>query len=177
VAAFEVQADTRVPYRIVEVPLPRLEGRHPFVLAIEAPSDNPRPLGLALDWMELTRASGDARLVPPRAMLGVRTLTGAAAYLARCGRRGAGRRACSAASFRCDSVGSAHDPMGAERILREGSPVYAWYRSSSSSPAMAPRPARLGVDSPRGRGLADPDPPRSALRLTLLLHPQFYYPT
>src|SRR4029434_10206541 len=29
VAAFEVQADTRVPYRIVDVPLPRLDGRHP----------------------------------------------------------------------------------------------------------------------------------------------------
>ena len=69
VAAFDVQADTKTPYRIVDVPLPRQEGRHPFVLSIEAPSDNPRPLGLALDWMELESAGGDARLVPPRSML------------------------------------------------------------------------------------------------------------
>jgi hypothetical protein len=180
VAAFEVQADTRVPYRIVDVLLPRLEGRHPFVLSIEAPSDNPRPLGLALDWMELDRASRDARLVPPRAMLAYATLTGAAAYLVPLMARAAPVVALVHAGLMAVAIlfGSARDPMAAERILREGSPVYAvvsvvlvlllrWRRSR----------AALGVDSPAVAGaLAVLTLAALALRLTLLLHPEFYYP-
>ena len=56
VASFEARPDEKVAYRIVEVPLPRLEGRHPFVLSIEAPSAIDRPLGIALDWMEIEGA-------------------------------------------------------------------------------------------------------------------------
>ena len=180
VASFEVQADTRIPYRIVEVPLPRLEGRHPFVLAIEAPSDNPRPLGLALDWMEITRASGDARFVPSVTMLARAVLVGVAAFLAP---RLAGAApvvslvhalVVSLAIF----LGSARDPVAAERILREGVPVYAvvsvlmavllrWRRCR----------AALGVESPSVTGaLAVLTLAALAVRLTLLLHPQFYYP-
>lgn len=180
VAAFEVQADTKVPYRIVDVPLPRLEGRHPFVLAIEAPSDNPRPLGLALDWLEITRASGDARFVPSVAMLARAVLVGAAAYLAP--RLAGAAPVVSLVHALVVSLmiflGSARDPMAAERILREGVPVYAlvsvlmvlllrWRRCC----------AALGLESPAVAGaLATLTLVALAVRLTLLLHPQFYYP-
>lgn len=180
VATFDIQADTKVPYRIVDVALPRLEGRYPFVLSIEAPSDNPRPLGLALDWMELERATGDARLVPPGAMLARAAVVGAIAYA---GPRLAGALPLLAIGHAALVVvaillGSARDPMAAERILREGGAVYAavavvavllfrWRRGR----------AALGLDSPRVAGaIATIVLVALAIRLVLLLHPEFYYP-
>jgi hypothetical protein len=180
VAAFDVQADTRTPYRVVDVPLPRLEGRHPFVLSIESHSDNPRPLGMALDWMEITRAGTSARLLPPVSMLARASLAGLLAFLAP---RLAGAPfvfslvhsfLISLAVF----LGSLRDPMAAERILREGTPVYAvvsvlailllrWRRVR----------AALGFDSPALAGaLAILVLVALAIRLALLLHPQFFYP-
>lgn len=180
VAVFEVQADTKTPYRVVDVPLPRLEGRHPFVLSIEAPSDNPRPLGLALDWMELESAAGDARLAPPRSMLVAAALVGAVAYAAP---RLAGAVPVLAIGHAglmvlAIALGCGRDPMAAERILREGTAVYAvvaivavsilrWRRSR----------AALGVPSSAVAGvLAALVLVALAVRLTLLLHPQFFYP-
>ena len=180
VAVFEIQADTRVPYRIVDVPLPRLEGRHPFVLAIEAPSDNPRPLGLAMDWMEITRTSSPARFLPPASLLARATLIGLIAFLVP---RLAGAPVVfsfvhSLLLSLALCVGCLRDPMAAERILREGSPVYAvvsfvvvlllrWRRCR----------AVLGVESQSLSGsLATLTLVALAIRLTLLLHPQFYYP-
>jgi hypothetical protein len=180
VAAFDVQADTKVPYRIVDVPLPRLEGRHPFVLAIEAPSDNPRPLGVALDWMEITRASNEGRFLPQPSMLARAVLAGLLAFLAP--RLAGAPLIPSLAHSLWISVavflGSARDPVAAERILREGVPVYLvvsvlvtfllrWRRVRVA----------LGVESQAtAGGLAIVALIALAIRLTLLLHPQFYYP-
>jgi hypothetical protein len=180
VATFDVQADTKVPYRIVDVALPRLEGRHPFVLSIEAPSDNPRPLGLALDWLEITRASDSARFLPPAGMLARGSLIGLMACLAP--RLAGAPLVLSLVHSLLISLailfGSARDPMAAERILREGTAVYAavavvgvlllrWRRGR----------AALGLDSPRLAGaLATIVLVALAIRLVLLLHPEFYYP-
>jgi hypothetical protein len=180
VAAFEVQADTQVPYRIVDVPLPRLEGRHPFVLAIEAPSDNPRPLGLALDWMELTHASGDGHFLPSAPLLACACLAGLVAFLApRLVGASPGLSLLNAVLVSLAILlGSARDPVAAERILHDGAPVYAfvsvlmtvllrWRRSRAS----------LGVEPPSVAGsLAVLTLAALAIRLALLLHPQFYYP-
>jgi hypothetical protein len=180
VAAFEVQADTKVPYRIVDIPLPRLEGRHPFVLAIEAPSDNPRPLGLAMDWVEITRASSAAQFLPPPSLLVRGSLVGLMACLVP--RLGGAPLVLSLVHSLLISLalffGSVRDPIAAERILREGVPVYVavsvlavsllrWQRCRSA----------LGIDSPVMAGaLAALTLVALAVRLTLLLHPQFYYP-
>ena len=180
VAVFDVQADTKTPYRVVDVPLPRLEGRHPFVLSIESHSDNPRPLGMALDWMELTRASSDARFLPSAAMLARAALTGAAAYLAPRLAGAAPVVSLVHAGLMVVAIllGSARDPIAAERILREGAPVYGvvaivavlllrWRRGR----------AALGFDSPALAGaLALLVLVALAIRLALLLHPQFFYP-
>jgi len=180
VAAFEVQADTKVPYRIVDVPLPRLEGRHPFVLAIDAPSDNPRPLGLALDWLELTRASSDARFLPPPSLLACAALAGLIAFLGP--RLTGGSLVLSLVHSLLISVslflGSLRDPMAAERILREGTPVYAVVAVVAVLLLRSRRClAWLGIESPLLAGaLTTVTLVALALRLALLLHPQFYYP-
>ena len=179
-AAFEVRADTKVPYRTVDVPLPRLEGGHPFVLSIDAPSDNPRPLGLALDWMEVARAISAGRFLPPATMLARAALAGLLAFLAPrlSGAPFVGSLVHSLLIALAIFLGSARDPMAAERILREGVPVYAvvsvlvtlllrWRRCR----------AVLGLESPPIAGaLAILTLVSLAIRLTLLLHPQFFYP-
>ena len=180
VAAFEVQADTKVPYRIVDVPLPRLEGRHPFVLAIEAPSDNPRPLGLAMDWIEVARASSAGRFLPPPSLLARAALIGLMAFLVP---RLAGApvlfsfvHSLFLSFVLC--LGCLRDPMAAERVLREGTPVYV---AVSVLVVLLLRSRRfrgaMGVESPSLSGaLATLTLVALAIRLTLLLHPQFYYP-
>jgi hypothetical protein len=180
VAAFEVQADTKVPYRIVDVPLPRLDGRHPFVLAIEAPSDNPRPLGLALDWLELTRASNAARFLPPPSLLARASLLGLMAFLV--SRLAGAPLAISLVHSLLISLslflGALRDPMATERILREGTPVYVFVAILVALLMRWRRcRAALGVESPAVSGvLATLTLVALGVRLTLLLHPQFYYP-
>lgn len=180
VHVFDIQADTKVPYRIEEVVLPRLEGRHPFVLSLESQSANPRPLGVAIDWLELDRAGGEARFRAPLSMAARAALVAAMAY-------GAPRLAGGAPLLAVVNAvalliallaGAVRDPMATERILREGSAVYTvvalltvllsrWRRSR----------AAMGVDAAGVAGaLAAIVLVALAVRLVLLLHPQFYYP-
>ena len=183
VSSFDIQADPRVPYRIVETVLPALEGRHPFVLSIESASANPRPLGVALDWMELDRSSvsaGGARFAPPLSMMlraaavaavafGALRLAGAAPLLA---------IVHAVLMILALAIGSARDPMAAERILREGTAVYAAVAAVAVGLCRWPRARRLlGIESPRvASALAGLVLVALAVRLLLLLHPQFFYP-
>ena len=166
-------------YRIVDVALPRLEGRHPFVLAIEAPSDNPRPLGLALDWLEITRAGGDGRFLPSALLLACACLAGLVAFLApRLAGASPGLSLLHAVLVSLAILlGSMHDPMAAERILREGTPVYLLVAALVVLLRSRRLRAALGVHSLALSGsLAILTLVALAIRLTLLLHPQFYYP-
>jgi hypothetical protein len=61
VSTFDIQADARVAYRTIAVDLPPLAGRAPFLVSIDSTSADPRPLGLAIDWMQLERADSSAR--------------------------------------------------------------------------------------------------------------------
>ena len=115
-------------------------------------------------------------------MLARASVVGALAYLApRLGRcRAAARRSVHAALVSLAILlGSARDPMAAERILREGAPVYAAVarRRASFSCAGVAAASALGVESPAVAGaLATLALVALAVRLALLLHPQFYYP-
>jgi len=182
VSSFDIQADPKVPYRITETALPHLEGRHPFVLSIESASANPRPLGVALDWMELERgpSPGSARFVPPSPMMLRAAAVAAVAY-------GALRLAGAAPLLSivhaalvllAMAAGCWRDPMAAERILREGTPVYAAVASVAVGVCRWPGSRRLlGIDSARVAGaLAGLVLAALAVRLVLLLHPQFFYP-
>lgn len=179
VHSFEVAADLHVPYRTIEVALPPLEGRHPFVLAIEAPSQNPRPLGIVLDWVELERRGrgGFALLLPALAWgalaalgawLGVR-VAGAGAWLG----LGLGGLVVMATT-----AGAYADPVALDRIVREGAPAFVglalasalllrWARARSA--LLIPEPSLAG-------GLAALGLLALGLRLAILLHPHFYYP-
>jgi hypothetical protein len=179
-APFDLQADTRVPYRVLELPLPPLAGRDPFVLMIEAPSENPRPLGIAIDWMEIERRGEDARVLPPPGMAWRLALVVAAAFLAL---RVAGAPLGLAAGFASSLVlagglGTWWDLIAAERILREGLLPFVTVSAVVAALGAWPRArAALGLPTPRWAGaLAAVVLAALAVRLILLLHPQFYYP-
>jgi hypothetical protein len=181
VAQFEIQAGNGEAYRVYDFPLPPLEGRHAFSLSMDSSSGNPRPLGLALDWMELEAASRGAFAMPAGtvargALVGalavaVPLLAGAGVALA-----GGHGLAVLLALF----AGAAADPLAVERVLRNGAGPYAiaglvallvlqWLRS-------ARRVSDPGVDARWHGALAVVVLAALALRLALLLHPRFYYP-
>ncbi len=183
-ASFEIQAEAGEAYRVYSFPLPRLEGRHPFTLLIDAPSDNPRPLGIALDWVTLGRdGSGRFGLLDGAAWRAglVVAVSAVAPRLA-----GAGLllpAAHAGLMLLAILIGTAVDPLAAERILREGAGPYVvvaalalalvlWRRSWAGlafgvPEALAPR-LRSALVVIVLFALA--------LRLTMLLHPRFYYP-
>jgi succinate-acetate transporter protein len=179
VHAFDVAADLHVPYRTLEIALPRLEGVHPFVLGIEAPSDNPRALGIALDWVELERGGpgGFGLLLPAilccvlasmASCLGVR-LAGGSSRVALC---------LGAAIVVAASLGAYRDPVALDRIVREGAPALVAFAVIGALALRASR-VREALSIPGQRvagallalGIA-----ALALRLVILLHPLFYYP-
>lgn len=180
VGLFELAADPRVAYRVIEVSLPRLEGREPFTLLIDSASENPRPLGIALDWMELERRGPSAAfklstsarfsiLLAVTVLFLVPRLAGlpsAWAFVSAC------------ALALGASLGTAWDVIAAERIVRQGAPAFAavalatlvlvrWLRSAGF----------LGTGTRVSAGILTLVVLLAlAIRLTLLLHPQFYYP-
>src|SRR5262249_1045482 len=127
VTSFEIQADPRVAYRTIEVPLPPLEGRAPLVLTIDSVSADPRPLGLAFDWLEVRREAPTARfalLHTTRLELVLVVLAAfAAPLLAGASRRAAAIHASLIALVA--TAGSAWDVLATERIAREGFGTYS----------------------------------------------------
>jgi hypothetical protein len=130
--------------------------------------------------MELERATGDARLVPPRSMLVGAAVVGALAYAAPRLAGAAPVLAIGHAGLMVLAIilGCGRDPVAAERILREGAPVYAVVAIVVVLLLRGRRcRAALGVESPAVAGaLATLALVALAVRLTLLLHPQFFYP-
>ncbi len=183
-ASFEIRAKTEEAYRVYEFPLPRLEGRHPFTLRIDAPSDNPRPLGIALDWVELARTGrgrfGLSEGVARRASLAV-AVAAAAPLLA--GASPLLPAAHAAVVLLAILFGTALDPLAAERVLREGVGPYAtvaaltlalilWRRTWSGLAVGVPEVLAARLRS----ALVVIVLLALALRLAMLLHPRFYYP-
>jgi hypothetical protein len=178
--ALTLAADTRVPYRVLEVPLPALEGRGPFHLRIDAHSENPRPLGVALDWIEVLPRGPGARVIPlPLTRLALMAVV-LAAFLAP---RLAGAPRWLAAAHAglllvAAGAGAAWDFLAAERILRHGAVPYAVMAAAGLLLVRWP-PARRALrleDSRAGVVLVTAMLVALAIRLALLLHPQFYYP-
>ncbi len=175
---FSIQSDLKIPYRVESVPLGRLEGGEAFRLAIHAISENPRPLGIAIDWIEIERVAA-ACIAPLPAMRWRGASAVALAFLVPW-LLGSWRWGIAHAVAVLIAVawGTAAHAVAAERILREGAWTYAgiatatlalvllirWRaRSTSLTARVAPALAVVVL-----AGLA--------VRLTLLLHPQFFYP-
>ena len=179
-ALFDIQADTKLPYRTLEFALPNLEGRGPFVLSLQAASENPSPWSLAFDWLEIEQRRPDARfalLASTRLFVLIAVLVALLApSLAGVDLRWAAAHA--VAVLGAASWGLHHDPLAAERILREGIAAYAAAGVLALVLVRWPRARRvLGISTPWvAGGLVLLVLVALGLRLAILLHPRFYYP-
>ena len=179
-AAFDVQADPQVAYRVLELPLPPLEGRAPFVLTLDSASADPRPLGIAIDWLAIDRGAPTAQFVLLGATRVALLLVVLVAFAAP---RAAGSPPRWAAVHAgviavAAAAGVFWDVVAAERILREGAGPYVVTAAIAVAVARWPR-ARRGLDIPTavaGGALVLVTLAALAVRLVILLHPQFYYP-
>lgn len=177
---FAVAADPRVPYRTLEFVLPPLMGRGPFTLGLDAHSDNPRPLGVALDWIEIERRGPAAQVRPLPAMRLCVALAVLAAFVApRSAGASRGLAVGHAAVLLVAAIlGTAWDIVAADRIARSGAVAYAAIAVLGVLLARWPASRRLlGLEGSRaGVALVVLMLVALAVRLVLLLHPQFFYP-
>jgi hypothetical protein len=146
VHTFELVGGSEYAYKIITAPLPIMDAGAPFVVTIESNSADPRPLGIAIDWMELESTGSGRFSVRPHVLLWTLALVlvgylaprvaGAAPILAVA--HAAVLIAASATGFYCDIAATT-------RIVETGIvPIVTL--------------AALG------------------LRLALLLHPRYFYP-
>jgi len=179
-AVFDIQSDTKDPYRILEFPLPSLEGRTPFVLSLQAASENASPWSIALDWIEIERRGPGARfslLSSTRFFVVIAAIVALLApLLAGLDLRWA--LAHAIALLVAASWGFHEDVLATERILREGTAAYALAGVVALALARWPRArSALGIVTPWvAGGLVLLVLVALALRLAMLLHPRFYYP-
>ncbi|HZM50004.1 MAG TPA: hypothetical protein VFE68_05920, partial [Vicinamibacteria bacterium] len=126
VSVFDIAADPQVAYRTIVIDLPPLEGRRPFLLTIDSTSADPRPLGIAIDWLQIERVSKDARFellgATRLALLILAIIAFLAPRLAGASLAAAAAHAAVVAAVMV--AGCAWDILAAERIAREGWTVY-----------------------------------------------------
>jgi hypothetical protein len=181
VGRFVARAHYGEAYRVVDFALPALTGRAPFALLIESRSALASPLGVAVDWVELARASPSARFTLPLATsVWLATATLAAFFMLRvtgAARRGAAMPAALVAT--AGILGVYADVIATERILRLGVPTFVVTGAFAVLIVRWPRSAAWLQLEPRSRTasvLLGIVLAALAIRLVLLLHPQFYYP-
>ena len=176
VHSFSIAADTKIAYRIVEFPLPRLDGRHPLAVSIESSSTDPRPLGVALDWLQIdARGTGRVRPLP-----GLLLLAAVLAMIAYAAPRVAGLPSALSAIHGVSVVifmalASATDLLAADRILRDGFAAYVFVGFACAALG-AWLHHRSGAARTVTGLLAAVVLLAVGLRLALVLHPRFYYP-
>jgi len=180
IAVFDIQADPHVAYRTIDIDLPPLEGRAPLLLTIDSASSDVRPLGIAMDWLALER-TGPAARVSLRgftrfAIVAIVLLALVAPWLAGASLRAAALHAALIAG--AAAAGVWWDVIAAERIVREGAGVYFGVALAAAVIARWAWARRaLDVPSPTTSGaLVLVVLSALAIRLVILLHPQFYYP-
>lgn len=176
---FEIAADPNTPYRTIQLPLPDLDGGRMLSIDLHTVSTNPRPLGMAVDWIEVVPARGSAVHLPAstRVLLLALALTTFLALLL----AGAGSLASAAGGIACavaSVVGLTADVVAFERVLREGWLAYVMTAVVATAVMRWPR-ARRAIGGP-GDGVAAVLVglvlAALAVRLAMLLHPGFYYP-
>jgi hypothetical protein len=177
VSRFAIQADPRIPYRTIDVPLLTTIAA-PVVITIQSVSVNPRPLGVALDWLEIVPGRGGFGLSAAH-LLRLALIVGAAFAAVRLS---GAPRAWSVmhafAMLAAAVVGTAWDVIASERIAALGAPLYCGVAALAVLAARSSRiRASLGLESTMTAGaLALIALVALTVRLVLVLHPQFYYP-
>lgn len=179
VAAFPIQADSKDAYRVIEFPLPPLRGDRPFRLLIRAIPTSSNPLGMAIDWLEVERRGPDARIA---LLTATRTRLLAAVLLVglAVGAAGSRRLALTGSSVLLAVClwGAAWDAVALERILREGLPALAFVGLLGLGlTRWSPAARAFGIPTKTlGAALILLTLGAAAVRLLIVLHPQFYYP-
>jgi hypothetical protein len=178
VTTLEVSADTRTPYRTVEVPLPPQDGR-PFRLEIEARTAHPAPLGVAVDWVEIVARDGARLALPADTHLRLALVAAAVALLVLA--VGGGARPALAFPLliaAAAAFGAYADPIALERIVRLGTaPLLATAGVAFLACRWPPARRALLLDTAWAPAVVLVLVAGGcAARLALLLHPQFFYP-
>ena len=180
VGRFSLQAQRGSAYQVFEFPLPDLAGRHTFELGLRSSSASPRPLGIALDWIEIIPRGAGARLRLPGAVRLRLGAVGGGAFLIVLLAGGSLRLALfhAVALLGAAVAGAARDPLALERILREGSGPYLATGVLALVLVRVPRlRAALRIDGRRTAALLLVlVSVATVVRLVILLHPRFYYP-
>jgi hypothetical protein len=175
VHSFSIVADTKIAYLILEVPLPRLGGRLPFELEIDSASADPRPLGIAIDWIAL-EGRGPGHVLPLPGLLALfGLLIACACAIPRAAGLSLRLSLAHAATIALIGIwGASADFIAFDRILRDGIVAYVFAGVVSLLLVIALR--RSGVPAPTAGVLTMLVLVALALRLALLLHPHFFYP-
>jgi len=178
VGRFAIQADLHSPYRTIDLPLPPSRSPSPLTITIQATSVNPRPLGVALDWLEVVRGEGRFTLTHGHALRLALVVAAAFVFPLLAGAPRAWAVLHAATVLALATVGTAWDVIASARIAAEGGPIYLTTGALAAAAARSPQlRAALHVESSRvAGGLALTTLCALALRLVLVLHPQFYYP-
>jgi hypothetical protein len=176
-ARFEIAADTKLPYRVMEFALPPLDGRAPLAIGIHSASASPRPLGVAIDWIEVVPARAFALPWSTR----LKTIAIALASVLALFAVGGSPRAAGAAGLAAAltaAAGVVFDAIATERIVREGWGAFVLGSAIAAGVLAWPR-ARRAVSIERGpwaAALVGLVLLALAIRLVVVLHPGFYYP-
>ncbi len=183
VGSFELSADSpsdaRRPYSIRELRLPRLERSAGLRIDLQALSSHPRPLGMALDWVELERAPGGAWATSPATLARVLALSlGLWGLLLAAGSRPRPALGAGLLTLAGVTLGLATDPLATERILRLGiAPVLlvcavtvglGRTRKAASALGLGPGATLAALTAIVGLAMT--------VRAVLLFHPEYFYP-
>ncbi len=175
---FEIAGGGRDAYRVEEIALPELRGEHALSVDLEVATESQRPLGVAVDWIEIVPGSARVRsTTATRARVLTAVLLAFAIPMAA---GGALWLAAAHAVFTavCIAAGLVLDTIATERIVRLGLPLYAIVGVLALA-LLTLRRSRtaLLVDSRHAAGsLAAIVLLSLAARATLLLHPSYFYP-
>jgi hypothetical protein len=178
VSSFSIQADAKVAYRVVEVALPTLLGRHPFVLSIESSGQDGRGLGVALDWLEI-EPGPLTRIALPGLTRAAFAATVAAAFIAvwAAGAPVLLAFASALVPLLAGIAGAAGDPLAFERIVRLGTPAYLLTALLALClTRLDAIRSRLRIETGASGILVGIVLVALLVRLAILLHPLYYYP-
>jgi hypothetical protein len=174
---FSIQADPRVAYRIVEVPLPPLAGRRPLEIALVTRPSGGGELGVALDWLEVVPGPAGFRATGGHLGAAAAAVAAVGLCLAAAGARARWVLAAALLVAAAAAAGTARHIVAAERILRLGTPSLAVLAAGLALALRLPAVARgLGLDAGRRPLLTGACLAALMGRLVVLLHPQFFYP-
>jgi hypothetical protein len=180
VGAFEAVWEPAAPYRVVSFRLPLLAGADDFTLSLHAPSESERPLGLALDWLEVARDGPDAGLaLDATARWSALVVLGIAYLCVRLGGLGPKASLAWAGLLALTLVVAAIvDVVATERVLREGLVAFTVVGAVAVLLVRWERSRRLlAIEAGSwGGALVALTLVAMGVRLALLLHPRFFYP-